>query len=64
MVTEEAWRKAERLGMAPNSAGELVVPMFRRVGWQGGYAGTGQALNSVRLVVKPGTSQVITAYPY
>ena len=64
LVTEQAWRRAAQMGLGPNAGGELVVPMGKTVGWQGGYNGTGQGLSSVRLVLYPGTTGVRTAYPF
>lgn len=63
-VTNEAWAKAQKIGLQPNSTGKLTVPMDRQVGWMGGKAGEAAVpMNSVTIIVKPGTNQVITAYP-
>jgi len=52
-VVDEAWaRKGQPL---PNDPGAYIVPMGRVIGTNGETA--------VRLVVKPGTNEVITAYP-
>lgn len=63
-ITNEAWIRAQDLGILPNFEGELIVPMGRVVGLSGGSMGTGAALGSVRIIVSPGTSNVITSMPY
>jgi hypothetical protein len=43
----------------------MNVPMGRQVGWLGGQEGSEAAvpLNSVTVVVIPGTNKIITGYP-
>jgi RHS repeat-associated protein len=63
-VINEAWSRAQQLGLEPN-AGTLVVPMGRVVGVAGGQVGA-QAylpLTDVTIIVRPGTNQIITGYP-
>ena len=64
-VTNEAWARAQKMGLKPDASGKLTVPMDRQVGWLGGKAGAEASvpLNSVTIIVKPGTNQIITAYP-
>ncbi|WP_406642531.1 Hint domain-containing protein [Amycolatopsis sp. WGS_07] len=53
-LVDEAW--ARRGAAEPGDPGAYVVPMGRSIG-SGGET-------SIRVVVKPGTTEVITAYPY
>lgn len=53
-LLDEAWGGARGVAL-PNDPGAYVVPMGRAVG-QGGET-------SIKIVVRPGTSKVITAYP-
>ena len=64
-VTNEAWARAQSLGLSPNGKGDLTVPMGRQVGWLGGKAGSEAAvpLDAVTIHVVPGTNKLITAYP-
>lgn len=62
LTVQEAWYRAQRLGIKMDKTGTLVVPMGRRVGWEGGKLGTGDALNSVTIHTTDGT-KIITAYP-
>jgi hypothetical protein len=52
-LVDEAW--AARGAPLPGDPGAFVVPMGRVVGTNGETA--------IRVVVKPGTSEIITAYP-
>jgi len=68
ITAAEAWERGQRLGIAttldPATGAEILnVPMGRTIGWQGGYGGTGESLSSVRIVLKPGTTKIITAHP-
>lgn len=63
-VTNKAWERAQDLGMSPNASGELVVPMGQTVGVSGGALGTGAPLTSVRIIVTPGTTNIVTAMPF
>jgi transcription elongation factor Elf1 len=63
-TTNAAWNRAQDLGLKPNSAGELIVPMGETVGISGGALGTGLPLNSVRILVQPTTNNIITSMPY
>ncbi|MBK6296057.1 MAG: hypothetical protein IPF55_18785 [Rhodoferax sp.] len=63
-VTNKAWERAQDLGMSPNASGELVVPMGQTVGVSGGALGTGAPLTSVRIIVTPGTTSIVTAMPF
>jgi hypothetical protein len=63
-TTNAAWNRAQDLGLRPNSAGELIVPMGETVGISGGRLGTGLPLTSVRIIVQPNTNNIITSMPY
>ena len=52
-VVDEAWKL--RGASVPGDPGAFVVPMGRQVGTAGETA--------VKIVVRPGTNQIITAYP-
>ncbi|TWT38309.1 polymorphic toxin-type HINT domain-containing protein [Blastopirellula retiformator] len=62
LTVQEAWYRAQRLGIRMDDTGTLVVPMGRRVGWEGGKLGTGVDLHSVTIHTTDGT-KIITAYP-
>jgi hypothetical protein len=62
LTVQEAWYRAQRLGIPMDAEGTLVVPMGRRVGWEGGKLGSGGELRSVTIHTTEGT-KVITAYP-
>jgi hypothetical protein len=62
-ITNRAWTVAQIMGLKPDSNGELIVP-YKNAGMTGGYLNNNpQQLNSVKIVVVPGTSKIITAYP-
>jgi hypothetical protein len=64
-TTNKAWERAQDLGISPNANGELVVPMGGQVvGTSGGSLGTGAPLYNVKIIVQPGTSNVITSMPF
>jgi hypothetical protein len=64
-TTNKAWQRAQDLGISPNANGELVVPMGGQVvGTSGGSLGTGTPLYNVKIIVQPGTSNVITSMPF
>ena len=52
-LVDEAW--SARGSALPKDPGAFVVPMGRVVGTQGESA--------VKIIVRPGTSEIITAYP-
>jgi len=68
-TTNEAWSIVQRTGIQPVSSGGVnvfTVPMGRNVGFAGGANANqlaGVPHTSVQLIVKPGTTQIITAYP-
>lgn len=69
-LTNEAWARSQVLGLKPDAAGNLTVPMGRVVGDVGGLEGLFQRtggratrLNSITIHVRPGTNEIITAYP-
>lgn len=62
-LADEAWQLADKSGLKPDANGQLSVPMGRVVGHEGGSLGTGAPLNSIRISVRPGTNELITAYP-
>ena len=43
--------------------GQLSVPMGRIFGHGSGSLGAGAPLDSIRISVRPGTNELITAYP-
>ena len=63
-ITNRAWDRAQDLGITPNSNGEIIVPMGEQVGVSGGSLGKGAPLSRVRIIVEPGTNNVITSMPY
>lgn len=63
-ITNKAWNRAQDLGISPNANGELVVPMSNPIGVSGGALGTGASLSSVKIIVSPGTTNIITSMPY
>lgn len=63
-ITNKAWERAQDLGISPNAGGELVVPMGQTVGVSGGALGTGAPLTNVRILVAPGTTNIITSMPF
>ena len=68
-LIDEAWALAKRRGIKPSVEGNSVaytIPLGRTVGYLGGREGTRlrkPALNSVFLVLRRGTTNVITAFP-
>lgn len=68
-VIDEAWERIRRLKIRPQrdeGREAYLVSMGRRIGYLGGQAGQDRGnppLNRVRLVVREGTSEVVTAYP-
>ncbi len=67
-TTQQAWQRVREDGIYPNNKQNswdndvYDVPM-ENAGWQGGNQGTGQQLDTVRIVTRPGTNEVVTAYP-
>jgi len=62
--TNQAWQRAQELGIRPDAYGRVQVPMNELVGRAGGMqAPTGQLFYSVHIQVVPGTNHIITAYP-
>ena len=61
-ITNNAWNKAQTLGLKPDAQGNLVVP-YQNAGKSGGSNGDGSTLNNVTIVVVPGTANIITSYP-
>ena len=68
-LIDEAWTLARKKNIRPVSEGNSVsytVPMGRKVGWLGGREGTRRrkpALTRVFLVIRRGSTNVITAFP-
>lgn len=68
-VIDEAWERIRRLKIRPQrdeGREAYLVSMGRRIGYLGGQTGQDRGnppLNRVRLVVREGTSEVVTAYP-
>lgn len=61
-ITNDAWAKAQSLGLKPDAQGTLVVP-FPNAGISGGANGNGSTLNNVTIHVVPNTNNIITSYP-
>jgi RHS repeat-associated protein len=65
-LTNEAWGKAVASGQKPSGKGVFVVNMGRNVGRAGGSSAQGkpaQNYTKIKIVVQPGTSNIITAFP-
>jgi hypothetical protein len=68
-TTNEAWSIVQSTGIQPVASGGVnvyTVPMGRNVGFAGGANANqlaGVPHTSVEIIVKPGTTQIITAYP-
>jgi hypothetical protein len=68
-LVDEAWLKAGKDGISPRVEGHsstYLIPMGRKVGYAGGQSGGSRGnppLSKVFIVVRTGTSEVITAYP-
>ncbi|WGT64502.1 hypothetical protein [Variovorax paradoxus] len=63
-TTNQAWERAQDLGIKPDASGTLRVPMGEIVGRAGGAASaTGELFRSVEIKLVPGTNQIITSYP-
>jgi len=70
-LANEAWARAQLLGIEPDASGKLVVPMGRVIGTDGGVVGllnresggTSTLYRSVTLGVMPSTNHIVTAYP-
>ena len=43
-------------GLSPDSSGAYIIPMLRVVGAAGE--------TNIKIIVRPGTNEVITAYPF
>jgi len=52
-LVDQAWKR--RAAAVPGDPGAFVVPMGRTVGTAGETA--------LRIIVRPGTNQIVTAYP-
>lgn len=62
LTVQEAWYRTQRLGISMDETETLVVPMGRRVGYQGGKLGTGADLPNVTIHTVDGQI-IITSYP-
>lgn len=68
-IVDEAWKLAKQKKIKPKNEGRTsayTIPMGRRVGYLGGQRGAQRknpALKKVFIVVRTGTSEVITAFP-
>lgn len=68
-TVDEAWKLARKKKLKPRRQGATsayTIPMGRRVGYLGGQLGTSKRnppLRSVFIVVRAGTSNVVTAFP-
>lgn len=65
---DEAWEMAKLGGdnivkTIQNGNESYIIDLGRRVGFEGGKKGSGETLNRINLVVKEGTSEVVTAFP-
>ncbi len=64
----EAWDNVQKNGIKPivdEKTGNWVydVAMNREVGIEGGKLGSGEVLDKIKIVTKPNTTEVITAFP-
>lgn len=63
-TVEQAWQNAN--GISPTVGGNgnwnYSIP-YPEAGLQGGYNGTADILNKVRIVTEPGCNKVVTAFP-
>ncbi|MGI9243908.1 MAG: hypothetical protein ACR2RV_24135 [Verrucomicrobiales bacterium] len=68
-VIDEAWAKIKQKRLRPRTEGDsqtYLVPMGRKIGYLGGKNGARRkhpALSSVFIVVRKGTTEVVTAFP-
>jgi len=63
-LTNQAWLRAQQLGLKADAAGTLKVPMGRIVGRAGGQtADTGELFYSVEIKLVPNSNKLITSYP-
>lgn len=64
-VTDDAWAMAQLTGVKPATVGGVDIYVVPRLdsGYAGGFGGQGQNLNSVTIIVQPGTNKIITAFP-
>lgn len=68
-LLDEAWLLSKKHAIRPVSQGDsnaYTIPMGRKIGYLGGSSGVSQRnppLTKVFIVVKRGTSNVVTAYP-
>ncbi len=63
-ITENAWKSRGKAIIRENgNKVEYTIP-YNNAGYQGGYNGTGQQLNNVKIVVLKGTTDIISAFPY
>jgi RHS repeat-associated protein len=63
-LTNEAWFRAQQLGLKADTTGTLRVPMGRIVGRAGGQAAdSGELFYTVEIKVVPNSNKLITSYP-
>gem|GEM_PF-7038418 len=67
---DKAWETAQKGGrnvektVQSNGNISYVIDMGKKVGYEGGSEGTGEALNKVQIIIKKGTDdELITAFP-
>ena len=71
-IIDEAWQKKIDDGLIPdpnlssNAEDVFIVNLNRRIGWEGGSVGAGRLIDAehVVIVVKKGTKDVVSSYPY
>jgi filamentous hemagglutinin len=64
-TVNEAWIAGQRTGVQAVTIGgsDIYVIALPNSGWAGGITGQGQNLNSVTIVTKSNTNQIITGFP-
>ena len=65
---DDAWKAAQKGGdnvvkTVEGGRTTYVVDLGKKVGYEGGSKGSGEALNKVKIVVESETSNVVTAFP-
>lgn len=62
-VVNKAWAKKGKMNPITQGNVQLYHIPYPNAGYAGGYAGQGQNLNYVTIVIKKDTNKIITAYP-
>lgn len=64
-VTNEAWKIVQDQNIAPVTVNNIDMYLVPRPnsGYAGGFSGNRQNFDTVTIINKAGTNQIITAYP-